>query len=108
MALVKRFDVFLLNLDETPSDDAKNTRPCVVVSPDEMNDFIDSVIVAPVSAVNHRYPTRVLFDFLGAERAVVLDQLQTVEKRRLTKKIGELEPETRKRILDTLQELFAE
>ena len=106
--MVKRFDIFLLNLDEAVSDDAKNTRPCVVVSPDEMNQHIDFVIVAPISSVTRKYPTRILFEFLNKERAVVLDQIQTVEILRLTKKIGEIAPETQKQILETLQELFAE
>lgn len=106
--MVKRFDIFLLNLDAEVSDDAKNSRPCVVISPDEMNRYIDSVIVAPISSVTRKYPTRILFEFLGKERAVVLDQIKTVEKARLTKRIGEAEAEMRKGILETLQELFAE
>lgn len=106
--MVKRFDVFLLNLDEDLSKNAKNTRPCVVVSPDEMNKHIDSVIVAPISSVRRKYPTRILFEFLGKERAVVLDQIKTVEKARLTKKIGEVEAEIQQQILETLQEMFAE
>lgn len=106
--MVKRFDIFLLNLDENLSNDAKNSRPCVVISPDEMNQNIDSVIVAPLSSVNRKYPTRILFDFLGKERAVVLDQIQTIEKIRLVKKIGAIEKEIQMQILEILQEMFAE
>lgn len=106
--MVKRFDIFLLNLDENLSNDAKNSRPCVVISPDEMNQNIDSVIVAPLSSVNRKYPTRILFDFLGKERAVVLDQIQTIEKIRLVKKIGAIEEEIQMQILEILQEMFAE
>ena len=106
--MVKRFDIFLLNLDENLSDDAKNSRPCVVVSPDEMNKNIDSVIVAPISLVTRKYPTRILFEFLGKERAVVLDQITTVEKVRLGKKIGEIEAKNRTQILEILQEMFTE
>lgn len=106
--MVKRFDIFLLNLDAEFSNDAKNSRPCVVVSPYEINRNIDSVIVAPISSVNRKYPTRVLFDFLGKERAIVLDQIQTIEKVRLSQKIGEIEPEIQKQILDVLQEMFVE
>lgn len=105
--MVKRFDIFLLNLDENISNDAKNTRPCVVISPDEMNFHIDSVIIAPISSVTRKYPTRILFDFLGKNRAVVLDQIQTIEKSRLTKKIGEIEIQIQSEILEILQELFA-
>lgn len=106
--MVKRFDIFLLNLDETISADAKNTRPCVVISPDEMNQHLNFAIIAPVSSVDKNYPTRILFNFLNKERAVVLDQIQTVEKVRLTKKIGEIAPENQKQILEILQEMFAE
>ena len=106
--MVKRFDIFLLNLDENLSDDAKNSRPSVVVSPDEMNKNIDSVIVAPLSLVTRKYPTRILFEFLGKERAVVLDQITTVEKVRLGKKIGEIEAKNRTQILEILQEMFTE
>lgn len=105
--MVKRFDIFLLNLDETISDDAKNSRPCLVISPDEMNHHLDSVIIAPISSVTRKYPTRILFEFLGKERAVVLDQIQTVEKLRLTKKIGEIVTQQQREILERLQELFA-
>jgi len=106
--MVKRFGVFLLNLDENFSNDAKNSRPCIVISPDEMNRNIDSVIVAPISSISRKYPTRVLFDFLGKERAVVLDQIQTIEKTRLTQKIGQIDADVQEQILEVLQEMFAE
>lgn len=104
--MVRRFEVYLLNVDETS--DARDTRPCVVVSPDEMNKHLDSVIIAPVSTVTREYPTRVPFEFLGGRRAVVLDQLQTVEKSRLTKRIGDLDSSERAVIVDILQEMFAQ
>ena len=107
--MVARFDIYLLNLDERVSKDAKNTRPCVIVSPNEINDNINSVIVAPVSsAAINSYPTRLPVTILNAERSIVLDQLRTVDKDRLVKKIGELPANDRKDILDRLQELFAE
>src|SRR5947207_2654264 len=107
MAMVARFDIFLLNLDERVSKDAKNSRPCLILSPDEMNDNIGSVIVAPVSsAADHRYPTRLPVTILNAERSIILDQLRTVDKDRLVKKIGELDTASRKDVLDRLQELF--
>lgn len=106
--MVSRFDVYLVNLDTEPSRDAKNTRPCVVVSPDEMNRNISNVIIAPLSAATIKYPTRVSVSFLNSERAVVLDQVRTVDKIRLVKKIGEIEREARAAILERLQELFAQ
>lgn len=106
--MVKRFDVYLVNLDAEPSKDAKNTRPCVVISPDEMNRNIANVIIAPLSSAGPKYPTRVLVNFLNSERAVVLDQIRTVDKVRLVKKIGEVERSAQTEILELLQELFAE
>ena len=107
MAVVNRFDVFLVNLDPTPSDSAKNTRPGVVVSPDEVNRNIGHVIIAPLGTTKTKYPTRVAVDFLNSERSVILDQLRVVDKSRLVKKIGEIGESSRDTILERLGELFA-
>ncbi len=103
--MVNRFDIFMLNMDDGPN--ARDTRPCIVVSPDEMNAHLETVIIAPVSSVVRAYPTRIMFDFLGNRRAVVLDQLLTVDKSRLTKKIGELDAADRVATVEVLHELFA-
>jgi mRNA interferase MazF len=107
MALVKRFEIYLLNLDPEISGDAKNTRPCVVVSPDEMNRHISSVIVAPISSTDQKYPTRIPFEFLEKRRAVILDQIRSVEKERLVKNIGSLDKSARTLTVEILQEMFA-
>lgn len=107
MAVVNRFDVFLVNLDSTPSEAAKNTRPGVVVSPDEVNRNTDHVLIAPIATTNAKYPTRVAVEFLNSERSVILDQLRTVDKIRLVKKIGEIGEASRGAILDRLAEYFA-
>ena len=104
--MVERFDVYLVNLDAELTKDARNTRPCVVISPNEMNGNLKNVIVAPLSA-SPRYPTRVPITFLGNERVVVLDQIRTVDKERLVKKIGEIESAERIEVLKSLAELFA-
>lgn len=106
--MVSRFDVYLINLDETATKDPKNTRPAVVISPDELNRHVDSVIIAPLASTNVQYPTRVKVSFLNAERHVILDQIKTVEKARLVKKIGEIDGSARGAITSRLQELFAE
>lgn len=106
--MVNRFDVFLINLDPSPSGDAKNTRPAVIVSPNEINHNIHSVIIAPLSSSETKYPTRVPVNFLNNDRFVVLDQIRTVEKTRLVKRIGEIDSTARPQILSTLAELFAE
>ncbi len=105
--MVERFDVYLVNLDAEITRDARNTRPCVVISPDEMNRNLKNVIVAPLSA-SSKYPTRVPVTFLSNERVVVLDQIRTVDNQRLVKKIGEIDPAERVEILRSLTELFAE
>ncbi len=106
--MVNRFDVFLINLDEEPSNQPKNTRPAVVISPDELNRHVETVIIAPLASTHANYPTRVTVEFLNSERHVILDQIRTVEKLRLVKKIGEIEKSSRKKILDKLAELFSE
>src|SRR5215207_4379089 len=105
--MVNRFDVFLVNLDAAPSDDAKNTRPAVVVSPDELNRNVDHVIIAPIASTNAKYPTHVAVEFLNSERYVILDQLRAVDKGRLVKKIGEIGASAQEVVLDRLGELFA-
>lgn len=106
--MVDRFDVYLVNLDDEPSKNAKNTRPCVVVSPNEMNHNVQNVIIAPLSSGGANYPTRMPVNFLNGERAIVLDQIRTVDTIRLVKKIGEIEKAAQKPTLEKLQELFAE
>jgi mRNA interferase MazF len=106
--MVKRFEIYLLNLDPVVSGDPRNSRPCVVISPDEMNRNLSSVIVAPVSSAEKKYPTRVHFDFLDKKRALVLDQIRTVEKERLFKKIGDVTGAAKGRAVSVLLEMFAE
>lgn len=106
--MVTRFEVYLVNLDAEPSKEAKNTRPCVVISPDEMNANVDHVIIAPISASQSNYPTRIPVELLKNERSIILDQIRTVDKDRLVKKIGEIDKPAQKQTLDCLQEMFAE
>jgi len=108
MAMVKRFEIYLFNLESDPSGEAKNTRPCLVVSPDEINKHVESIIIAPISSTNRDYPTRITFNFLDKKRSVILDQIRTVEKERLVKKIGEIKGNKREEILSVLQEMFAQ
>jgi mRNA interferase MazF len=106
--MVSRFEIYLVNLDAEVSKNARNTRPAVVVSPDEMNRNLPHVIVAPISSPPNGYPTRLAIDLLGGQRAVVLDQVRAIDTGRLVKKIGEADASTKKQILDRLNELFAE
>ncbi len=104
---VRRFDVFLVNLDPTIGREIKKTRPCLVVSPDESNRFIRTVIVAPMTTKGRSYPTRVPCKFGGREGLVVLDQIRTVDRVRLIKKLGRLDRNAHRRVLDLLAEMFA-
>lgn len=106
--VVKRFEIYLVNLDPTVGSEIKKTRPCVIISPDEMNRHIATVIVAPMTTKGNAYPTRVSCEFEGKKGQVVLDQLRTVDKKRLAKWLGELEQGTQKQALAILAEMFAE
>lgn len=105
--VVSRFDIFLISLDPTQGHEICKTRPCLVVSPDEMNDHIRTVIVAPMTTKGRPYPTRVPCTFQGKRGQVVLDQIRTVDKTRLVRRLGTLSPGARNAVLDTLQEMFA-
>jgi mRNA interferase MazF len=105
--VVKRFDVYLVNLDPTIGTEIKKTRPCVIVSPDEMNRHIATVIVAPMTTKGRTYPTRVSCVFEGKEGQVVLDQIRTVDKSRLVKKLGKLAKADQDAVLAILAEMFA-
>jgi mRNA interferase MazF len=106
--VVNRFDVFLVNLDPTVGSEIKKTRPCVVVSPDEMNRYIATVIIAPMTTKGRTYPTRVGCQFQGKDGQIVLDQIRTTDKARLVRKLGQISPDEQKVVLDTLAEMFAE
>ena len=103
----RRFDVYLVTLDPTVGSEIRKTRPCVVVSPDEMNQHIRTVLVAPLTSKGTAYPTRVASRFGGRQGQVVLDQLRAVDVRRLTKRLGTLSPSTRAAVLSALSEMFA-
>ncbi|KAA0227139.1 type II toxin-antitoxin system PemK/MazF family toxin [bacterium] len=105
---IKRFDVYLVNLDPTVGKEIQKTRPSLVISPDEMNRHIGTVIVAPLTTQGRNYPTRVACRFQGKEGQVVLDQIRTVDKTRLVKLLGRIEKRTQNKVLAVLQEMFAE
>lgn len=103
---IKRFDVYLVNLDPTVGKEIQKTRPSLVISPDEMNRHIGTVIVAPLTTQGRNYPTRVACRFQGKDGQVVLDQIRTVDKTRLVKLLGRIEKRTQNKVLAVLQEMF--
>jgi mRNA interferase MazF len=104
---VSRFDVFLVNLDPTVGSEIRKSRPCVVVSPDELNRHIRTVVVAPMTTRGRPYPSRIAIHFGGQDGQVVIDQLRTVDKERLTKRLGAIKPHEAESVLDVLREFFA-
>jgi len=106
--MVGRFDVYLVALDPTVGSEIQKTRPCLVVSPDEMNRHIATVIVAPMTTQGRPYPSRVLCQFGGKEGQIVLDQMRTVDKGRLIKRLGRISSLEQKAALSVLAEMFAE
>ena len=105
--VVSRFEVFLVRLDPTEGREIRKTRPCLIISPDEMNEHIDTVIVALMTSKGRPYPTRVSVRFKGKAGQIVLDQIRTVDKSRLVKRMGKLDDTTRGHVLALLAELFA-
>ena len=104
---VRRFEVHLIDLDPTVGSEIRKTRPCVVVSPDEMNRHIRTVVVAPLTSHGSRYPTRVPCRVGGRDGLVVLDQIRTVDQTRLIRRVATLDAETASSVLRALQEMFA-
>ena len=105
--VASRFDVFLVRLDPTEGREIRKTRPCLVISPDEMNHHIDTVIVAPMTTKRRPYPTRVQVRFKRKSGQIVLDQIRTVDKSRLLKSLGKIDEAARANVLTLLAELFA-
>jgi mRNA interferase MazF len=108
MAMVtpKRYQVYLINLDPTIGSEIKKTRPCLIISPDEMNQHIKTVIIAPMTTKKRNYPTRISIQFQGKTGQVVLDQIRTIDKSRLYKKLGSISTTKAQQISSTLIEMF--
>jgi mRNA interferase MazF len=105
---MRRFDVYLAALDPTLGSEIKKTRPCLIVSPDEMNRHLATVLVAPMTTKGRPYPTRVACRFQGKQGQIVLDQLRTIDKVRLVKRLGRIGPAIQGGGLAVLVEMFAE
>lgn len=104
--VVARFDVDLVRLDPTEGHEIQKTRPCVVISPDDMNRYIDTVIVAPMTTKGHPYPTRIPVRFQRKIGQIVLDQIRTVDKTRLVRRLGKIGNATAQQVLTVLAEMF--
>ena len=105
--VVNRFDVYLTNLDPTVGSEIRKMRPCLIISPDEMNKHIRTVIVAPMTTAGKDYPTRIQCKFKRKKGQIVLDQIRTTDKTRLIKKLGTIDPNSQIEVIAVLQRLFA-
>ena len=106
--VIERFEVYLINLDPTIGSEIKKVRPCLIISPDEMNRHIATVIMAPMTTRGRDYPTRVDCRFDGKDGQIILDQIRTVDKSRLVKKLGKISAPTIKRVQSVLLQMFSE
>lgn len=105
--VINRFEVWLVNLDPTIGSEIKKIRPCLIISPNEANMYLETVTASPMTTILRKYPTRVTCTFQKKKGQVAIDQLRTLDKKRLLKKLGILDKVTCKKICATLQEFFA-
>jgi len=103
----RRHEVWLVSLDPTQGAEIRKTRPCVVISPDEMNRHLRTVIIAPMTSTIKPYPSRINLTFQGQQGQIVLDQLRTVDGSRLARKLGRVSPRRAHDLSRCLQEMFA-
>ena len=105
---IGQYEVFLINLDPTIGHEIKKTRPCVVISPDEMNRNIQTIVVAPMTTKSHDYPTRVKVKFQSKNGWIVLDQIKTVDKRRIVKKLGRITKSETEKVKSVIKEMLVD
>ena len=103
-----QYEVFLINLDPTIGHEIQKTRPCLVVSPDEMNENINTVIIAQMTTRSHEYPTRINVKFQGKNGWIVLDKIRTVDKRRLVKRLGKIDKIIIQKVKDVIKEMLVD
>ena len=106
--VIRQYEVYLISLDPTIGHEIKKARPCVIISPDEMNKNISTVIIAPMTTQSHFYPTRIPLKFTGKEAWIVLDQLRTVDRKRLIKKIGKIEQVIVNQVKSIIKEMLVD
>ena len=104
---MKRFEVYLITLDPTRGSEIRKTRPCLVISPDEINRHLSTVIVAPMTTTRRGYPTRIEVQFAGKEGDIALDQLRTVDRTRLVCRLGQIDEALAREVANRLVEMFA-
>lgn len=106
--IFQQYEVFIVNLDPTIGSEIKKTRPCVIISPDEMNKYLDTVVIAPITSQSKNYPTRIKINLEGNNNWIVLDQIRTIDKSRLTKRIALLDKKEITAIKNVIKETFVD
>ena len=106
--VIKQYDIFLISLDPTIGHEIKKVRPCIVISPNEMNEHISTIIIAPMTTRSHTYPTSIPIEFESKKGWIVLDQIRAFDKKRFVKKLGKLNKKTISHIKKVLQEMLVE
>jgi len=106
MVRVKQYNICLVNLDPTIGHEIKKTRPCVIISPNEMNDSLSTIIIAPMTTKSHNYPTRIKIHFQSKNGWIVLDQIRTIDKTRLVKVLGKLEVDKINELKNMINEML--
>jgi len=105
---VEQYSICLVNLEPTIGHEIKKTRPCVIISPDEMNQNISTIIIAPMTTKSHAYPTRIPLTFQGKKGWIVLDQIRTIDKRRIIKKLGKISTNKVTEVKNVINEMLVE
>jgi len=106
--VINQYDVFLINLDPTVGHEIKKVRPCLIISPNEMNDSIQTIIIAPMTTKSHPYPTRIQIKFDKKDGWIVLDQIRTVDKKILIKKLGKNTKKENEIVKNVLKEMLVD
>ncbi len=108
MADYLQYEIVVVNLDPTIGSEIKKKRPCVIVSPNEMNKYLATIVVCPITSQSKNYPTRVSFDLEGQVNWIVIDQIRTIDKSRITKTIGHLSDETIEQVKNVIKETYVD
>ncbi|TGL24805.1 type II toxin-antitoxin system PemK/MazF family toxin [Leptospira bourretii] len=106
--VINQYEIYLINLDPTVGFEIKKSRPCIVISPNEMNQFIGTVMIAPMTTASRTYPTRVELVFQGKKGSVVLDQIRAVDKTRLIQRLGSADTKTIQKIKKVIKEMLVD
>jgi len=108
MTTYLQYEIVVVNLDPTVGSEIKKKRPCVIVSPNEMNKYLATIVVCPITSQSKNYPTRVCFDLEGQKNWIVIDQIRTIDKSRITKSIGKLDDETIEQVKAVIKEAYVD